>query len=63
MDGLEATRIIRQDKLLHEVPIIAVTSYAMSGDEAKAFAAGCQGYVSKPIDTKGFLEYIKQFVP
>jgi two-component system cell cycle response regulator DivK len=48
MDGYEATRRIRTNPDLKSVPIIAVTSYALAGDEDKAFAAGCNGYVSKP---------------
>ena len=47
LDGYEATRQIKADPNLKSTPIIAVTSYALSGDEAKARAAGCDGYVSK----------------
>jgi CheY-like chemotaxis protein len=50
MDGLELTRQLKADPAHHDVIIIALTSYAMKGDEAKAFAAGCDGYMSKPID-------------
>ena len=49
MDGYEATRRIRTNPDLKSVPIIAVTSYALAGDEDKALAAGCNGYVSKPL--------------
>ena len=60
IDGLEATR---QIKLLNkEVPIIAITAYAMSGDEDKVLAAGCDGYLSKPINKKSLMEKIKEFI-
>ena len=62
MDGLGATRLLKQDETLREVPIVAVTSYAMPEDQARATAAGCCGYVSKPIDTHNFVEYISQFI-
>ena len=48
MDGYEATRRIRANPDLKSIPIIAVTSYALAGDEAKALAAGCNAYVTKP---------------
>jgi two-component system cell cycle response regulator DivK len=48
MDGYEATRRIRSKPELRSIPIIAVTSYALAGDEAKALAAGCNAYVTKP---------------
>ena len=48
MDGYEATRRIRADPELNSIPIIAVTSYALAGDEAKALATGCNAYLSKP---------------
>jgi CheY-like chemotaxis protein len=62
MDGLEAMYILKQDENLREVPVVAVTSYAMPGDQERAVAAGCRGYVSKPIDTRHFVEYISRFV-
>jgi len=55
IDGYEATRRIRAVPALAAVPIIAVTSYALSGDEAKTRAAGCDGYVAKPIRYRDFL--------
>jgi len=55
MDGYEATRRIRTNPDLKSVPIIAVTSYALSGDEAKALAAGCDGYVTKPYSPRDLL--------
>jgi CheY-like chemotaxis protein len=61
MDGLTATREIKKDPALKDITVVALTSYAMQGDEGKAVAAGCSGYISKPIDTRGFLETLGQF--
>lgn len=52
VDGLELTRRLRADPTKHELWIVAVTAFAMVGDEEKARAAGCDGYVTKPIDTR-----------
>ena len=62
MDGLSATRIIREDPDLKDIPIVALTSYAMQGDEEKAMAAGCTGYITKPIDTRKFLETVSEYL-
>lgn len=51
MDGLELTRRIKAEPRTRAVPIVAVTAYAMKGDEEKARQAGCDGYITKPIDT------------
>jgi CheY-like chemotaxis protein len=58
MDGLTATRQLKADPTTRDIPVLVVTSYAMKGDEAKAFEAGCSGYVTKPIDKKVFLEAV-----
>ena len=58
MDGLTATRQLKADPVTRDIPVLAVTSYAMKGDEAKAFEAGCSGYVTKPIDKTLFLEAV-----
>jgi two-component system, cell cycle response regulator DivK len=63
MDGYEATRQIRTIPELVHVPIIAVTSYALSGDEAKARDAGCNGYVAKPFSPRELLAKIREFLP
>ena len=63
MDGLEATRLLQKDDQFRNTPIVAVTSYAMSGDEEKAIDAGCIGYITKPIRTRGFLESISKYMP
>jgi two-component system cell cycle response regulator DivK len=52
MDGLELTRRIKADPLTRDIVVVAVTAYAMKGDEQRARAAGCDGYVTKPIDTR-----------
>jgi two-component system, cell cycle response regulator DivK len=63
IDGYEATRRIRAIPELARVPIIAVTSYALSGDEAKTRAAGCDGYVAKPFSPRQLLSKIREFLP
>jgi two-component system cell cycle response regulator DivK len=60
IDGYEATRRIKANTALKLVPIIAVTSYALSGDEAKARAAGCDGYVTKPFSPRQLLAKIRE---
>ena len=62
MDGLSATKIIKEDPDLKDIPIVALTSYAMQGDKEKALAAGCTGYIAKPIDTRKFLGTISQYL-
>ncbi len=62
MDGLSATKIIKEDPSLKDIPVVALTSYAMQGDEEKALEAGCSGYIAKPIDTRKFLETIAQYL-
>jgi two-component system cell cycle response regulator len=61
MDGLSATRIIKKDPVLKTIPVVALTSYAMQGDDKKASEAGCDAYITKPIDTRTFLETVKKF--
>jgi two-component system, cell cycle response regulator DivK len=63
MDGYEATRRIKADPALRTIPIIVVTSYALSGDEGKARAAGCDGYVSKPYSPRALLAKIREHLP
>ena len=63
IDGYEATRRIRDIPELAKVPIIAVTSYALSGDEAKTREAGCDGYVAKPFSPRDLLAKVRQFLP
>jgi two-component system, cell cycle response regulator DivK len=63
IDGYEATRRIKADPRLKGIPIIVVTSYALSGDEAKARAAGCDAYVTKPYSPRLLLAKIREFLP
>jgi two-component system, cell cycle response regulator DivK len=63
MDGYEATRRIKSDPRLKSIPIIVVTSYALSGDETKARAAGCDAYFSKPYSPRRLLASIRDFLP
>ena len=60
MDGLSATRIIKKDPELKDVPVVALTSYAMQGDDKKATEAGCEHYITKPINTRKFIETVKR---
>ena len=62
MDGYEATRLIKSEAALKLIPVIAVTSYALSGDDAKAFAAGCIGYVTKPFSTRQLLAIVRDHI-
>jgi two-component system cell cycle response regulator DivK len=63
IDGYEATRQIRAIVDLKSIPIIAVTSYALSGDEAKTREAGCNGYVAKPFSPRQLLAKVREFLP
>jgi two-component system, cell cycle response regulator DivK len=62
LDGYEATRRLKTDLILKTIPIIVVTSYALSGDEEKAYAAGCDAYVAKPYDPLVLLETIRHYL-
>jgi len=55
MDGLEATAELRADESTRDIPVIALTALAMKGDEERIRAAGCNGYIAKPLDYKSFL--------
>ena len=62
LDGYEATRRIKADPALRSIPIIALTSYALSGDEAKARAAGCDDYVAKPYSPRQLLSKVREYL-
>jgi two-component system cell cycle response regulator DivK len=62
MDGWETTRRIKADPALRHIPIIAITSHAMVGDEEKARQAGCDDYMAKPIDEDELLTKIRRFI-
>src|SRR5919197_2232862 len=63
LDGYEATRRIRANPALEKIPIIAVTSYALSGDDVKARAAGCDDYVTKPFSPRALLAKVREYLP
>src|SRR5262245_39811503 len=62
MDGYETTRRIRSNEDLKSIPIIAVTSYARAGDDAKSLAAGCNAYVTKPYSPKQLLAKVREYL-
>ena len=59
MDGLEATALLKADEATRGIPVIALTALAMKGDEERILAAGCDGYIAKPLDYKDFLATIR----
>jgi len=63
LDGYEVTRRIKADPALRDIPIIAVTSYALAGEEEKAREAGCDGYVPKPYSPRALLAKIREYLP
>ncbi len=63
MDGYMVARALRKKQALAKIPIIAVTSFAMPGDREQALAAGCTGYIEKPIDPDIFMSQVSQFLP
>lgn len=62
VDGLTLTRELKADPATREIPVIAVTAYAMKGDEEKALAAGCDGYLTKPIDLERVLALVARLL-
>jgi len=62
IDGYETTRRIKANPALRHIPVIAVTSYALSGDDVKALEAGCDAYVTKPFDPAELLEKIRGYL-
>jgi len=62
MDGYAVARALKSDSALRDVPIVAVTSYAMLGDREQALAAGCNGYLEKPINPRTFVAEIERFL-
>lgn len=61
VSGLEVTKWLKDDDDLRGIPIIAVTAFAMKGDEDRIRSGGCQAYISKPISVAGFLETVRRF--
>lgn len=62
ISGLDVTRKIKAEPDVRDIPIIAVTAFAMKDDEEKILRAGCEAYISKPISITNFLETVKQFL-
>ena len=62
MDGYEATRRIKADAALKSIPVVAVTSYALSGDEAKTREAGCDAYIAKPYSPRQMLAKVREIL-
>ncbi len=61
MDGLEATRILKTDTTTKDIPVLALTSYAMKGDEERVLEAGCNGYLAKPFDIQELLKEVGKY--
>ncbi|MEX0921229.1 MAG: response regulator [Rhodovibrionaceae bacterium] len=62
VSGLEVTKWIKEDEALKDIPVIAVTAFAMKGDEQKIRDGGCEAYIAKPISVTDFLETVRRFV-
>lgn len=62
VSGLEVTKWIKEDEELNAIPVVAVTAFAMKGDEERIREGGCEAYISKPITVSTFLETVKQFL-
>jgi len=62
MDGLTLTRQLKLDGRLNRVPVIALTAFAMKGDDLKALDAGCSGYITKPIDTRNIAGQVESYL-
>lgn len=62
VSGLEVTKWIKEDEELRDIPVIAVTAFAMKGDEEKIREGGCEAYISKPISVNSFLDTVKKYV-
>jgi two-component system cell cycle response regulator DivK len=62
VSGLEVTKWIKEDDALKKIPVIAVTAFAMKGDEEKIREGGCEAYLAKPISVANFLETVEKFI-
>jgi CheY-like chemotaxis protein len=62
MDGLTATRKLKEDSATQQIPVVALTAHAMKGDQEKAQAAGCAGYLTKPVDTRTFVQQVGDYL-
>ena len=62
MDGLTLTGLLKANLATHDIIIVALTAYALAGDEQKALAAGCDGYIAKPVDRPVFLSTVRRYL-
>ncbi len=62
VSGLEVTKWLKEDDQLRDIPVVAVTAFAMKGDEERIREGGCEAYISKPISVMMFLDTVKQFI-
>lgn len=62
MDGFEAISILKADPVTKSIPIIALTAFAMQGDREKCIEAGCNDYITKPLDTRAFVTKVKEYL-
>lgn len=62
VSGLEVTKWMKDDEELRDIPVVAVTAFAMKGDEERIRQGGCEAYISKPISVAGFLETVRRFI-
>ena len=62
ISGLDVTRMLKEDKDLRDIPVIAITAFAMKGDEEKIRQGGCEAYIAKPISVTKFLETVERFL-
>jgi len=63
LSGLEATRILRADERTRDIPLLIITSFALSGDDQRAAAAGASGYLAKPYSPRELLALVQKFIP
>lgn len=61
-DGLAATQLLKADIATRHIPVVALTAHAMKGDDERAMQAGCDGYLTKPIDTRAFPAVVARFL-
>lgn len=62
VSGLEVTKWLKDDEELRDIPVVAVTAFAMKGDEERIRDGGCEAYLSKPISVVGFIDTVRQFI-
>jgi two-component system cell cycle response regulator DivK len=62
VSGLEVTKWLKDDDDLREIPVVAVTAYAMKGDEERIRGGGCEAYISKPISVVSFIDTVRRFI-